>query len=355
MVAGSGGVRMRRYAHLLVVASLCVVLLASCSDDDDTVAESTNTTSVVPEKQYIVDADAVASPPGSPEEDAGVASEPESDENIIGGQPIDIAAVPWTAALVRKGVTPTSEAQFCGGVLVRTDVVMTAAHCVTTPVDAGPIQTSEIDDPGSIEVVLGRTDLDASGGERIGVRSVYVSVRAEQQTDGQTLTVMSGDYALLQLESPSAQPRVKLPRFSTTNQWATNTIAVDVGWGCTRANTPRNEDCTPEPRNVLRGAQLEVQPASTCAAEWGRFDTITELCVVDIQGAQGACNGDSGGPLITRGDDGAWYLLGLNSWGVMGCQPGVPASVAFVPWLMDPAGQSWIDPNELFLVKSTQT
>jgi hypothetical protein len=40
---------------------------------------------------------------------------------------------------------------------------------------------------------------------------------------------------------------------------------------------------------------------------------------VGARGLGGACSGDSGGPLITRGDDGRAYVLGLLESGSSGC------------------------------------
>lgn len=44
---------------------------------------------------------------------------------IVGGKPADKGEWPWMAALLREG-----EDQFCGGVLITDQHVLTAAHCV---------------------------------------------------------------------------------------------------------------------------------------------------------------------------------------------------------------------------------
>lgn len=333
----------------VAIAVCCLAMVGACGDADDEVSGTTTTTAA--EKDYAAATPSAAAPPTAALSDStGVGADPQSDNAIIGGQPIDIGAVPWTAALVRAGAQPTSRAQFCGGVLVLPDVVMTAAHCVTNPVAPGPIDQTEIVAPDQIEVVLGRTNLDESGGERIGVTSIWVSVRADAIFAQGNLAAMNGDYALLELAQPSTQNPVALPGYDIQDSLAGMTL-YDVGWGCTRVNTPPNETCEPGGEVPLQLAALEVVSQDACVAGWGEvFDVVTELCVADAQGTQAFCNGDSGGPLIAQGPDSRWYVIGLNSWSIKGCAPGIPAVVAFVPLLMDPTGQSWIDPNELFEV-----
>lgn len=54
-------------------------------------------------------------------------------------------------------------------------------------------------------------------------------------------------------------------------------------------------------------------------------------------GQRGAdsCQGDSGGPLYLRKSNGAWYQVGVTSWGT-GCAraPGIYSEVSFfLPWI----------------------
>jgi len=66
------------------------------------------------------------------------------------------------------------------------------------------------------------------------------------------------------------------------------------------------------------------------------------LCAGSAVGGRDSCDGDSGGPLTVRGNDGKFYLAGVVSWGI-GCgeprQPGVMTRVElFTDWIRATAG-----------------
>ena len=45
-------------------------------------------------------------------------------QNIIGGQPIDISQAPWIVSIQESG------SHFCGGSIINAEWILTAAHCV---------------------------------------------------------------------------------------------------------------------------------------------------------------------------------------------------------------------------------
>ena len=326
---------LRRAACVAIAAALLALGTSACSDDSDKDEKSTSPTTEAgsdrgepsqPEKQTL----AVSSP-----DDAGKGAGGTSDDNIIGGQPIDIAELPWTVALVPAGTDDPSGEQLCGGVLIDPQFVMTAAHCVTEVTDDGELVYLG---PELTEVVLGRSQLNESGGEVLGLKGVAVSTLYDPDT-------AAYDFAVLELEEPSKQVPIALPISTDASLWATGEPLLAAGWGCQRSNAVDAQPCEVAGGSPLEGAVLTVLPPETCASVFDDFDPVASLCTGDPQQTSATCNGDSGGPLAALGPDDRWYLTSLVSYGVLnGCPPGTPEAEAFVPAVLDPT-EAGLDPN----------
>ncbi len=106
---------------------------------------------------------------------------------IVGGQEADPGEWPWQVALVKKGPNLYNN-QFCGGMLIAANWVVTAAHCVDT------------EGPNDLDVVAGVHDL-ANPGANIQRRTLsQIIVHPNwNPTNGDS------DIALLKLTSPIAE------------------------------------------------------------------------------------------------------------------------------------------------------
>jgi len=188
--------------------------------------------------------------------------------------------------------------QFCGGVLVDPNVVVTAAHCVRNRSAA------------SIHVVVGADNLCLGSridGERIAVASISTHPQYDDTTGAY-------DLARLTLAQPSWHP----PR--EVHRWGGDEAnAVALGWG--RASVGGVPSCR------LSAIPLTIQPDEACASQLANtparsFEARSMLCA-EPRGDSDTCVGDSGGPLILGDDLERGPVIGITSWGI-GCGQGYP-------------------------------
>lgn len=231
---------------------------------------------------------------------------------IVGGSSASISQYPWQAAVVVSPAKMSGNAhqrQFCGGSLVTTRIVITAAHCVVG-------QTA-----GGVDVVLGRTTLSNSGeGAEIPVQALTY------RSNFSGGSAPRFDVGYLVLASPSAQPTIQIAGATEGGLWAPNALETITGWGCT---VPPGllTGCgkTTTTSDTLQAAQVPIVPDSTCNSDYpGLFDATTQVCAGYQSGGVDSCSGDSGGPLEAPIGGEAYRLVGITSWGDGCAQPGSP-------------------------------
>ncbi|MCI4624939.1 MAG: serine protease [Candidatus Magnetoovum sp. WYHC-5] len=243
----------------------------------------------------------------------------EEDKRIVGGTISSSGSWPWQAALVTKGSANDFDGQFCGGSLINSKWVLTAAHCITD--DSGNIMASS-----TIRVVLGKVQLSSSGGERIKVLSIikHPSYSAEDNTN---------DIALIQLMQTSSQTPVSIASTNDASLYAASKSATVTGWGLTSEGGSASDD--------LREVTVPIVSSSTCSSAYtSEGVTILDTMLCAGQTGKDTCNGDSGGPLVVQNASANGYILaGITSFGSSsGCAAagkyGVYTNVAsFYDWI----------------------
>ncbi|WP_412518744.1 serine protease [Actinomadura madurae] len=216
---------------------------------------------------------------------------------VVGGTPARTAAYPWLAAVGSPIFLVRPSGQFCGGVLIEPDKLLTAGHCVSMFRSV----------PGVLTATFGRDDLVGADGETVGVTSVRVHPEY-RETSFKGETVGHHDLAVLTLARRVDRPVAAL---GAPGNARTGRIA---GWGFTSENDLFN--------TRLREARVPLPGDRACERAYGdAFDPSDMLCAGSD--TADSCQFDSGGPLVARG-----RVVGLVSWGY-GCgEPGYPGVYA---------------------------
>ncbi|XP_023163300.2 trypsin-like [Drosophila hydei] len=225
---------------------------------------------------------------------------------IVNGEPTTIEAHPYQVSIqtIKGG-------HFCGGSLIDSQTVVTAAHCL------------QKNSPNELQVRMGSTDRN-EGGE-------LVTVAAFKFHEGYTKKEKANDVAVIRLSSPvrqSAKVRY-IPLAKTTPP--SGTQAVVTGWGTT---------CFFWCSSTITLQQVKVDLVSLadCGSSTYSYgqDKILETMVCAYTETKDACQGDSGGPLVANGE-----LIGVVSWGQSCAKanyPGVYADVASLrTWILSTA------------------
>ena len=260
---------------------------------------------------------------------------------IVGGSTASTSQYPWQAAVVFSATSPyqglnAHQRQFCGGSLITSRIVITAAHCVydtdpdcginggistCLPSDPNGDGTKKLD-PDDVDVVLGRDTLsNNSQGTEIPVTQVKTgtSYNPNYQSHG----VPRYDVAYLVLGTPSSQQRIQIAGTDEGQLWDPDSLVEISGWGST---SPCTTSCG-STVDSLRAATVQVISDTSCVSPlaYGTdFDSATMVCAGYMSGGVDTCSGDSGGPLEAPLEGGGYRLVGITSWGDGCAQAGLP-------------------------------
>ena len=231
-------------------------------------------------------------------ESTRIPTRPSITPRIVGGDSTTIEKWPFMVALFDASATP-STGQFCGGSLIREDVVLTAAHCV---------QGARAQD---FKVYAGSNSLSNFGdtGEVLGVDRIVVH-------EGFNNFDISNDIALVFLSEPSSQGVIQTISEEIFSEVSFNTPFEVAGWGLLSTDTFESPD-------LLQDVGVDYIDTEICAdafaPEFGdNAITETMICAGTFDGGKDSCFGDSGGPLIMS-INGVPQQVGIVSWGNNSC------------------------------------
>jgi len=237
---------------------------------------------------------------------------------IIGGTDTDPNDYPWTTALLFANISNGFNAQFCGGTLIASRWVLTAAHCV-----------NDFSSPNEIEVAIGINDLNnINNADRKTVVNIFM--HPNYDTNSQ-----DSDIALLELATPSNSTVLAIADNSLTDNIATGELMTIIGWGAT-APPPQ----APSYPNLLQETQIPQFDFDACNTIYNSDLTNNMICAGFDTGEKDTCQGDSGGPILYfNTSDDTYYQTGITSFG-NGCaeadNPGVYTRAAnYLDWIND--------------------
>ena len=293
-------------------AVLLLALLGACGDDGT--SDAADSAAEAP-SDVLTAVDGGEAIPGEAPDQTDQGPEGLPDGNIVGGGTEEIEDFPWVVALR----TPGAADNFCGGALIQSNVVMTAAHCVTQT------DSRTVVAPSSMEVVLGRTDLnDQTTGDVVGVSTVWTAV-------GYDPTTLQNDFAVLELTADVDYTPIALPTPDRTDLWTVGQGVATLGWGCEAGFPPGPEKCSERTgTSPLKGALLDVQAVDLCTSYFTGAATSI-LCMKAEDDGAGICQGDSGGPWAVY-EDGKPFLVGITSFNALlgECATNLPQAAAKV-------------------------
>lgn len=247
---------------------------------------------------------------------------------VVGGKAAGVDDAPWMAALIdtalsiesaclASGGSETFCRHYCGAVLIAPSWALTAGHCLVD-------KQAGMDAP-NVKLLIDNVDLNTASPTLVGVAEVIT--RSEWEDN--LATTYNHDIALLRLDSPSEAAPASLmsPEMLDALEAIASTINDPVhvfGWG-------RLKDGGNFPSKLQRVA-IDLQPAG-CTSPF--FIPETMICAGELTPSaiepdddgdstpfdpdgEGACERDSGGPLIQFDDRGQPLVAGIVSWGQNG-------------------------------------
>ncbi|XP_036705984.1 mannan-binding lectin serine protease 1 isoform X2 [Balaenoptera musculus] len=222
---------------------------------------------------------------------------------IFNGRPAQKGTTPWIAMLSHLNGQP-----FCGGSLLGSKWIVTAAHCLHQLLDSEEATLHGLDllSPSAFKIIMGkhwryRSDENE---QSLNVKQIFLHPLYNPNT-------FENDMALVELLKSPVLNDFVMPICLPQGPSQEGAMVIVSGWG------KQFLQRFPE---TLMEIEIPVVDHRICQEAYTplkRKVTRDMICAGEKEGGKDACAGDSGGPMATLDTErGQWYLVGTVSWGV---------------------------------------
>ncbi|XP_037908340.1 trypsin-like isoform X1 [Hermetia illucens] len=233
-------------------------------------------------------------------------------DRIVGGSKAKLGQFPFIVAIKLK----FPDFCFCGGSLISSQIVLSAAHCFASGRD-----------PFELVIMGGDINKDRRSSrsrQEIDVARITTHERF-------SMSMLSYDYSILELVQPVIESKNFRPIALARTRPYPGTKCQVAGWGLLSEHSHQGSP-------LLMYANIYITDFEECSTMPMYIDNETMVCAGVPSGGVDSCTGDSGGPLICDNK-----LAGIVSFGI-GCARkgtyGVYSDVASgLKWILRHSGR----------------
>ncbi|CDW57755.1 transmembrane serine protease; coagulation factor ix [Trichuris trichiura] len=245
---------------------------------------------------------------GVPSPEYPILLSPTGMNRIVNGWEAEKHSLPWMVLLNSPDPYNKHVTQSCGGSLIqvhpgnRTDLVLTAAHCLKKTADSPDKKPSDI----SVFVGIHHQYADDSVRKRVMVQSYKIHEKYDPKQ-------FHNDIALLKLEKAVPFSEITRPVClpEQDEEIEVGTVCLIAGWGKTSHHATILE-------SELKMTTAPVADFNECSQNLPITVYEEQVLCTKPESRRGFCYGDSGGPLICKQND-RWVQFGVVSFSPQRC------------------------------------